>query len=212
MALDLRMRNGRCGWIGGALALMLASLPAAAHRETPVGSTAGLSIPSVTHGQMVVLAAHRAAILDLADRRDPPDRDLLWLRAYVSLQVFACGWGLVPGSLESETSPFNECTHAYLAGTRALLLHLQRMPGDHAAANALRQTIDAEMLNNNASMILCRYSDEPFNTADIVFPRWSNLLSDLPSLTTFAALAVAGALTAGLIWRTARRRKISMTS
>ena len=206
-------RTGRAV-CGGAVAamLMVASPPASAHRETPAGSAAGLSIPSVTHGQMVVLAAHQAAILALAERHNPPDRDLLWLRAYVSLQVFACLWGLVPGSLESETSPFNECTHAYLAGSRALLLHLQSMPGDHTAADALRRTIDTEMLNNHASMILCRYSDEPFNTADVVFPQWSSLPADLPSLATFGALAVAAGGTGVLLWRTAsRRRKTPMT-
>lgn len=169
------------------------ALPAAAHRlSAPTGSTAGLAIPSVTHGQMVVLADHQAAILDLADRQYPPDRDLLWLRAYVRLQVFACVWGLVPGSLDSETSPFNECTHAHLAGTRALLLHLQAMPGDRAAANTLRRTIDAEMLANNAAMIRCQYSDEPFNTADVIFPHWSSLPGDGPaSLTGAAVIAIA---------------------
>jgi hypothetical protein len=34
---------------------------------------------------------------------------------YVNLQSFACLWGLVPGSLKDEGSPFNECAHAYLA-------------------------------------------------------------------------------------------------
>ena len=50
----------------------------------------------------------------------------MWrLEDYLSLQSFACLWGLVPGSVTDEASPFNECSHAYLAAARALLLHLR---------------------------------------------------------------------------------------
>lgn len=183
----------RCLWLVCAMMCAVA-VPASAHRGSVApGSTAGLSIPSVSHGQMVVLANNRAAILKLADQQYPTDSEMRRLQTYVSLQFFAWAWGLMPGGLRDETSPFNECTHAYLAGVRALLLHLRVMPGDRAAVRALSKKIDLEMLNNHASMMLCRFSEEPFNTADIVFPRWSDVATDGPSLMTLGALALVAA-------------------
>ena len=55
---------------------------------------------------------------------------------------------------QDESSPFNECSHAYLAATRALLLHLQTMPGDCTAVRTLIAKIEREMLNNNASLVI----------------------------------------------------------
>ena len=69
------------------------------------------------------------------------------LEDYLNLQSFACFWGLVPGSITDENSPFNECSHAYLAAGRALLLQLNREPGaDHKAIDALISKIEVEML------------------------------------------------------------------
>ena len=89
-------------------------------------------------------------------------------------------------------SPFNECAHAYLAAARALLLHLRAVQGvDHDAVEALIGKIEAEMLANGASLTLCRFSDEPFNTNEIVFPRWSEVPLH-PLTAVFAALVLAG--------------------
>jgi len=100
-------------------------------------------------------------------------------------------WGIIPGSLKDDNSPFNECTHAYLAATRALLLHLQEVTGgDRAEVRTLAATIEREMLDNRASLAICRYSDEPFNTAKVIGPHWSSIPYHLPSLVTFAALAL----------------------
>ena len=53
---------------------------------------------------------------------------------------------MIPGSLSDENSPFNECTHAYLAATRALVSHLQEMKGgDRTAVRALATTIEQEI-------------------------------------------------------------------
>jgi hypothetical protein len=90
--------------------------------------------------------------------------------------------------VEDERSPFNECSHAYLAATRALLLRLQTMQGDRAPVQALIAKIEREMLDNSASLILCRYSDEPFNTAERITPRWRDIPFHLPSSMTFAGL------------------------
>ena len=167
-------------------------LPAWAHREATgrQAPTNAIVIPNLTHGQMAVIASNRAAILDLAARQMPTDPTMRRLEAFINLQFFECMWGMIPGSVEDEDSPFNECTHAYLAATRALLLHLQTMPGDRTAVQALIAKIEREMLEHNASLILCRYSDEPFNTANRISPHWANIPRHLPSLATFMALLV----------------------
>ena len=99
----------------------------------------------------------------------------------------------MPGSITRESSPFNECSHAYLAGTKALLLHLQTMPGNRAPVAALIRTIDLEMLARGASLVLCRYSDQTFNTAAVIGPRWSEMLFDPPCLLVSAGLLVPAA-------------------
>jgi hypothetical protein len=118
------------------------------------------------------------------------------LRDYVNLQFFACLWGVVPGSIRDEGSPFNECSHAYLAGAQALLMHLRQMPGNRQAVEALVTKIELEMLQNNTSLALCRYSDEPFKTDALIAPHWTEIPFHPPTLGTFAAaLAVLAAAT-----------------
>jgi hypothetical protein len=182
--------QGLCLWIGVVILFNALATPAWAHREAsgrqaPADS---ISIPNLSHGQMAVIANNRTAILDLAARQIPTDPTMRRLEGFINLQIFACMWGMIPGSVEDESSPFNECSHAYLAATRALLLHLQTMPGDRTAVRALIAKIEREMLDNNASLVLCRYSDEPFNTATRITPRWADVPFHLPSLMTFAGL------------------------
>jgi hypothetical protein len=169
-----------CLWT--ALAAMVAATPspAWAHREATgrAAPAESISIPNLSHGQMAVIADHRSAILDLAARQMPTDPTMRRLEAFINLQFFDCFWGLVPG------------THAYLAATRALLLHLQEMPGDRTRVRALVARIENEMLGNNASLVLCRYSDEPFNTAERIPPHWGEIPFHLPSLMTFSGLAL----------------------
>ena len=107
---------------------------------------------------------------------------------------------LGPGSrrVSDEQSPFNECAHAYLAAGRALLLQLREAPGaDHKAVDALIGKIEVEMLANGASLTLCRYSDEPFNTNEVIFPRWTGIPSHPPTATFAALLLVA---VGGAVW------------
>jgi hypothetical protein len=179
---------------------MCAGTSAEAHRTTPVDPKAdGISIPSLTHGQMAVIAGNLSAIRALADAQFPTDPTMRRLQGYVNLQSFACLWGLAPGSLTDEKSPFNECAHAYLAGAQALLLHLKQMPGDRRAVDGLVAGIEAEMLAHNAALSLCRYSDEPFNTSEILWPRWSDVPFHAPTALSFAAiLLVLGAAVTGL--------------
>jgi hypothetical protein len=127
----------------------------------------------------------------------------------VNLQSFACLWGLVPGSISDEASPFNECAHAYLAGARALFLHLRQMPGgDRPAMQALGTRIELEMLEHGASLVMCRYSDQPFSTGEILPPHWRDIPFHPPTLFTFVAFALLPV--AGLwawLWRRAGRTR-----
>ena len=168
---------------------LLGSTPGWAHR-TSAGPTSGISIPSLTHGQMAVIARYRGEILALSDRQIARSDDTFFrLRNYVDLQYLYCAWGLVPGSVTDEASPFNECSHAYLSGVRALLLHMKTMPGDQSAVHALVDRIERDMLANNASLVLCQYSNEAFNTADHISPHWADVPFHGPSVMTFAGLA-----------------------
>ena len=102
---------------------------------------------------------------------------------------FVCLWGLAPRSIADEDSPFNECAHAYLAAGRALLLQLRGAPGvDHAAVEVLVTKIESEMLANGASLTLCRFSDEPFNTSEIIYPHWREMLWHPPTAAAIAGL------------------------
>jgi hypothetical protein len=181
--------------------VMLGISPSEAHRiSTRSGPPPeGISIPSLTHGQMAVISDNLPAIRALANSRIRFDMTTWRLEDYLNLQSFACLWGVVPRSIMDEDSPFNECAHAYLAAGRALLMQLREAPGvDQHAVEALISKIESEMLANGASLNLCRYSDEPFNTNEVIWPRWSEIVSHPPTLATLGALL---ALIAGLaIW------------
>jgi hypothetical protein len=183
--------------VKGALLALLAALvvlaapPSQAHRIwTRSGPPPkGVSIPSLTHGQMVVIRDNLPAIRALASARLGFDLTTWRLEDYLNLQSFACLWGIVPGSITDENSPFNECAHAYLAAGRALLLQLAHEPdADHKAIDALTSKIEVEMLADGASMNLCRYSDEPFNTNEVIWPHWGMVPSHPPTLAALGAV------------------------
>lgn len=189
-------------WIAFSFCLAVASPAWAHHQGTPqAAATDGIVVPDILHGQMPVIAANKAAILDLAARQTPTDRIMRRLDTFINLQFSACLWGLVPGSLQDEDSPFNECAHAYLAATQALLLDLQEMPGDRALARALMATVEMEMLRSQAPLAMCRYSDEPFNTAEVIRPAWRDVLFHPASLMSFLGSAIA---VVGCGWMAAR--------
>jgi hypothetical protein len=194
------------------MALLLSScglVPSAMAHHAGGGSTAGMPIPSLAHGQMAVIAENRSAILDLADRQPFQDEVFLKLRNFISVQYFSCLGGMVPGSLDDETSPFNECSHAYLSATRALLLHMRSMRGDQSRVLALIDRIDLQMLAGGTALILCRYSDEPFNTAQVIRPRWGDVPGHGGSLLAFlgvAAICLCGAGAGLRLMRTPRHR------
>lgn len=182
--------------------LLFAVFPASAHHlgVAHTGPAKGLSIPNLSHGQMAVIAMHRSEILRLGNQT-PTDPVLRRLQGYIELQTFACLWGMVPGAVDDESSPFNECSHAYLAGTRALLMHLRHLPGEHAAVRALEAGIELEMLQNRASLVLCRYSDAPFDTAEIIGPHWGEIPFHPTSCFLFGGTAL---LASGCFWLAVR--------
>jgi hypothetical protein len=191
-----------------ALLMLAAALPSHAHRISTRGGPppAGVSIPSLTHGQMAVIRDNLPAIKALASARLWFDMTTWRLEDYLNLQSFACLWGVVPRSITDENSPFNECAHAYLAAGRALLLQLRAAPGvDHNAVEALISKVEAEMLADGASLNLCRYSDEPFNTNEIIWPHWGMAPFHPPTaMMTVAALAAIGAA----VWAAWPKRSI----
>ncbi len=187
--------------------LALAVLPTSAwahHQGTGrIPSPDGIVIPGLTHGQMVAVARNKSAILALAE--DQPAGDVVGRRLaeYVGFQSYACWWSLVPGSLRDEASPFNECTHATLAGTMALYRHMLPRLGGGAAAQDLVARIDADLLENGAAVVLCRFSDEAFSTAEIIAPSWGGVLSSPPALLTLGGLlGFAGGLVWLVLWLT----------
>jgi hypothetical protein len=196
-------------WVALIAALfMLAASPSEAHRiSTHTGSPpAGVSIPSLTHGQMAVIRDNLPAIRALASARLGFDLTTWRLDDYLNLQSFACLWGIVPGSITDEESPFNECAHAYLAAGRALLLQLAHEPqADHKSIDALISKIEVEMLADGASLNLCRYSDEPFNTNEIIWPHWGMLPSHPP--TAMMAAAALAAMSVA-VWGAWPRRRV----
>jgi hypothetical protein len=186
-AIDHKARSRRGALLAAfwTICIVLSGSAFAHQRSTPETLLAsGISIPNLSHGQMGVIARNLSAILALAEQDVRPDTTTQRLHSFVNLQYFFCMRGLVPGSLTDEASPFNECTHAYLAGARALLVHLKSLPGRQAAVD-LAGRIELQMLANSTSLILCQYSDERFNTAAVLSPHWSDIPSHPPSLAAF---------------------------
>jgi hypothetical protein len=156
---------------------------------------------------MAVISDNLSEIRSLASARVGFDLRTWRLEDYLNLQSFACLWGLVPGSITDEESPFNECAHAYLAAGRALLLQLAHEPdADHKAIDALTSKIEVEMLADGASMNLCRYSDEPFNTNEMIWPHWG-MVPFHPPTAVLAAAALAALGVA--VWSAWPRRSAS---
>jgi hypothetical protein len=111
-------------------------------------------------------------------------------RQATAYETPACGVS-IPNIAHGQMAIMAAHTHAYLAATRALLLHLHEMTGgDRAAVRALATTIEQQLLDEGTSLVMCRYSDEPFNTAEVIGTHWSSIPSHLPSLVTLAALAL----------------------
>lgn len=189
---------------GGAfliVALLTLPLTAHAHSGNPAsGPDSGLKIPALTHGQMAGIAPFRAEILALAEQHRPADETLQRLVNHARIQFSWCLWGLMPGTVTDEASPFNTCAHAYLAATRSALLRLEEIAGDREETQALVRRVEQAMMRNAAALELCAYSSDDYTTAAIVRPDWPLLPRHTPSigLLAVAGLGLAAALSAFL--------------
>lgn len=137
---------------------------------------------------MAIIDRHRAEVFALAHAARSADPAFLTLLRYGQLQYEDCLWGLVPLAISDEASPFNECSHAYLAATKEVLLKMQTMPGVDKAAGEIVSRISYEAALEGAAFIGCIYSGEGFNTADLVRPQWHDVPFHWPTL-----LALGGA-------------------
>ncbi len=177
------------------LVAALFSAPAAAHSSRAPQNTSGLPIVNLSHDQLRVMDRYQRSIVALAAREISPDVATRTLYNFVNLQFAYCLWGLIPGALTSEDSPFNGCSHAYLAGSKALLEQLQRSSSDPAEANQLAARIQSDMQREETGALICRNGVHTLNTAEIVFPEWSGIAFN--PLLTLLGFIVFGTL-AGL--------------
>ncbi|MBS0269228.1 MAG: hypothetical protein JSS54_09635 [Proteobacteria bacterium] len=177
------------------LVAALLSAPAGAHSSREPLNTSGLPIANLSHDQLRVMHRYKDSIVALAAREISPDVATRTLYNFVNLQFAYCLWGLVPGALTNEDSPFNGCSHAYLAGSKALLDQLQRSSSDPTEANQLAARIQSDMQREETGALICRNGVATLNTAEIVFPEWSGTAFN--PLLTLLAFIVFGTL-AGL--------------
>jgi hypothetical protein len=173
------------------MSLSVATTALAHSGKLPAGPDSGIPIANITHGQMQVLAGYSGAVLDLAARQYGPDESFRRVLNYAHVQKTWCAWGLMPGAVSDETSPFNECSHAYLAATQDLLVRMSVLPTRTRAVDDLVRRVEIEMMENGAALQLCQFSDEAFNTAMTLAPDWRGVLSHPLSLLCLAGLGLA---------------------
>ncbi|MBB3392042.1 hypothetical protein FHT82_004823 [Rhizobium sp. BK275] len=185
------------------LALLTAGI-ASAHSRSGEGSHAGLPVPEISHGEMAVISDYHTRIMALASRAMDTSEPFRRVLNYAEIQYSYCLWGGVPGSVTDEESPFNECAHAYLAATKAVLMSLRDMPQEAAAAGEIASDVDADMVRRGLSLVTCRFSGEGFNTADVVGPRWSEIPLHPASMASLSGLAAILALGSFAVRRSLR--------
>ena len=164
------------------LFLALGVADATAHRSDRARDFSGIPVTAISHGEMAIIDRHRAEVFALAQTARSADPTFLTLLRYGQLQYEDCLWGLVPTAISDETSPFNECSHAYLAATKEVLLKMQTMPAVEKAAGEIVSRISFEAAQEGAAFIGCIYSGEGFNTADLVRPQWHDVPFHWPTL------------------------------
>lgn len=164
------------------------AMQASAHRTDGPRNETGIPITAITHGEMAIIERHVGDIFAVAGAVRDADPTFLTLLRYARLQYADCLWGLVPTSISDEASPFNECSHAYLAAAKEVLLRMRDMTVVQGQANEIVSRISYEAALEGAAFVGCIYSGEGFNTADIVRPQWHDVPFHPPTL-----LALVGA-------------------
>jgi hypothetical protein len=175
--------------------LLFAAADASAHQRRAGGRYTGIAIAEISHGEMIMVSDYRDRIIGLASSATDTDEPFRRVLNYAQIQYAYCLWGKVPGAVTDETSPFNECSHAYLAATKAVLLLMREMPHEKVAAGEIVSSIDAGMVQRGLALITCAFSGEAFSTADVVRPHWSDVPThpvSIASLTAMSALLAFG--------------------
>ncbi|WP_064694448.1 hypothetical protein [Rhizobium aegyptiacum] len=183
------MRRSGLGVLSLGASLLLFAGNACAHGLSAGGSHAGIDIPEISHGEMAVISDYRSGIIDLASRAVDTNEPFRRVLNYAEIQYSYCLWGRVPGSVADEESPFNECAHAYLAATKAVLMTMREMPREADGANELISAVDVDMVRRGLALVTCQFSGEAFNTADIIKPRWSRIPLHFASMASLTGLA-----------------------
>ena len=168
------------------LFLAVVTADALAHRTDGPRNETGIPITAITHGEMAIIDRHVSDIFALSGSVRNADQNFLTLSRYAQLQYADCLWGLVPTSISDEESPFNECSHAYLAAAKEVLLKMRDMPAVAREANEITSRISYEAALEGAVFVGCIYSGEGFNTADRVRPQWHDVPFHPPTLLTLA--------------------------
>jgi hypothetical protein len=180
---------------------------AAAHGGSS-GPHAGIAVPSLSHGEMAIIAPYYGRIVALAASANDTNEPFRRVLNFAQIQRTYCLWGIMPGSVADEDSPFNECSHAYLAAAKLLLLQMRDMVAEKQAAGELVSEIDARLVQSGLSLTLCRFSNESFDTAALIRPDRGGIVFHAESLLTVIAAIAAAALlffSAGKLWRTPLR-------
>ncbi|SEI06282.1 hypothetical protein [Rhizobium tibeticum] len=171
--------------------LQLWSVAASAHQPSSSGPHTGIAIAEISHGEMIMIAEYRDRIIGLAVRATDTNEPFRRVLNYAQIQHAYCLWGKMPGGVTDEASPFNECSHAYLAAAKAVLLSMRGMGGEAVEADAIVSAIDAGMVLRGLALITCQFSGEAFNTADVIRPAWKDVPLHPASMVTLTALAAA---------------------
>lgn len=135
-------------------------------------------------------------IVALAKRQAASDGPMRRLYNHYGVQFAYCFWGLAPGGVTREDSPFNPCAHAYLAAAKQLLVAMSRERASAATAQAISARLEARRRITPEAGEICSSSGEAFNTAAVVRPQLSDIVRDPASaflgLGAVLALAAAG--------------------
>ena len=180
---------------------------AAAHRADRPRDFTGIPVTAISHGEMAIIDRYRADVFALARTVRSTDPTFMALLRYGQLQYEDCLWGLVPTAISDESSPFNECSHAYLAATKEVLLKMKAMPQVERAAGEIVSRISYEAAREGAAFVGCIYSGEGFNTADLVRPQWHDVPFHWPTLASLVAAFGFLPFTVFVVSRLFRRRQ-----
>ncbi|HEX2859829.1 MAG TPA: hypothetical protein VHP58_06510 [Alphaproteobacteria bacterium] len=134
-----------------------------------------LNVQPLLHNQLNAMDANRPAIVALAEKLLPTDTEVVALRHFIIAQRRACMGGVVPAFYAGmEGSPFHLCTHAFLAGTQALLKRLELVAGHRLDVQVLSEQVKMDLLADGAGPV-CVNSATSFNTDTIHGVDWPDL-------------------------------------